>query len=116
MTTATTERQAPVALLAVVQHINDHDLGAPLSIFPPINGAPYFCLTVVSTSLTAWLESGFVPDRLEREEKPGRIAGRVWERLQYDGTLQPHGIRVQLVTRRPLADQAPVLHLAEVTA
>lgn len=101
-TIETIGRQAPTALLAVVQHINDHDLGAPLTIHSPTAASPWFTVSVVSTNLPAWEASGL--DEIDRsvELRTGTAAGRRWERVEIDARLQPHGIRVHLVALRPL--------------
>ncbi|WP_193613122.1 hypothetical protein [Nocardioides lijunqiniae] len=116
-TTATpsnVERQAPTALLAVVQHIHDHDLGVPLSIAPPSTASPFFTIGIVADSIDAWVGSGLAVDVDAIESRPigGRISGRLWERITTPGRLLPYGIRVNLMYSRPLVE-AP-RHLAAV--
>lgn len=117
-TTTTIERHAPTALLALVQHLNDHGLGSPLSIHAPTAACPYFDVTIVSTALEAWARSGLAIDETLVEPRDSRIAGRRWERVQVDGRLEPHGIRVRLVTHRPVlgGESVSSLQLVDVTA
>lgn len=111
MTTTPTpvERQAPTALLALVQHIHDHQLGMPLTIHAPATAAPYFSLAVMSASLPAWVASGLAVTTEIAEPRTNTVNGHRWERVQIDGLLQPYGIRVQLVAHRTVA-APPALH------
>lgn len=104
--TTTAERQAPTALLALVQHIHAHSLSMPMSINRPTHAGAPFLLTVPADSLDGWTASGLQVTN-ERTEPRFDLAGRLsWERVQLDGLLDPHGIRVQLVAARTIAPAA----------
>jgi hypothetical protein len=99
-------RQAPTALLAIVQHINDHQLGVPLSIHAPTDAAPAFGITVASYGLDAWAASGFDVTHEHTELVGGRVLGSRWERVVQDGLLQPYGVRVRLTSHRAVPAMA----------
>lgn len=116
--TDTVERQAPTALLALVQHIVDHKLGAPLTIHTPSAASPYFTVAITSGSFEAWTAAGLVADEVEAHTVgDGPIGGRFWERVTVVGRLLPHGIKVRVTYSRPLPVQPAVAprRLAAVT-
>lgn len=102
----TIQKQAPTALLALVQHIHEHALGTPLSITAPTTAAPYFDVSVPSHAVDAWVARGLEVDKIHtRPLTAGNIGGRPWERVEITGRLQPHGIRVCLSAARPATAQ-----------
>jgi hypothetical protein len=116
--TDTVTRQSPTALLALVQHINDHGLGTPLTIHSPSTASPYFTVAITSGSIDAWTAAGLVVDEVEAHQVgDGPIAGKLWERVTCTGRVLPHGIRVRVTFSRPMPAQPPApRRLASVTA
>lgn len=118
-TSTTIHRQAGTALLAVVQHLHQHQLGTPVSITTPTLWEPHVSLFIESRDLDRWLDeetSGFIVLDIDSHELAGRIAGRRHERLLITGRLETLGIRVRLTAVRPMADLAVVRTLPAVTA
>lgn len=116
-TTSTIHRQASAALLAVVQHIHDRQLGCPVSITSPTQWEPFVSLFVEARSLDRWLDettSGFVVEHTDTRLLAGRIGGRRNERVLITGHLQAFGLRVRLTAVRPTTELAVVSD--EVTA
>lgn len=101
MNAATVTLQASTALLALVQHIHDHDLGAPLTIHSPSTASPHFTVSVVASSYDAWVASGFTPTDTTTHRIGQPISGRRWEQVTTTGLLQPYGIRLVLKCARP---------------
>lgn len=106
-TTSTIQRQASTALLAVVQHIHDRQLGCPVSITTPTQWERFVSLFVEARSLDRWLDedtSGFVAEHTDIRPLAGRIGGRRNERVLITGHLQPLGLRVRLTAVRPATE------------
>lgn len=118
-TPTTIQRQASTALLAVAQHLHDHQLGTPVSITTPTVWEPCMSLFIESGTLNRWLDtptSGFVADHTESTELAGRIGGARHERLLVTGRLEALGLRVRLTAVRPIADLKVVRDTQAVTA
>ncbi|GEP38847.1 hypothetical protein NPS01_25100 [Nocardioides psychrotolerans] len=109
MSTATVTLQAPTALLALVQHIHDHGLGAPLTIHSPSTASPCFTVSVVAASYDAWVASGFTATDTTSHPVGQRISGKRWEQVATTGLLQPYGIRLVLKFTRPRPTGRPLV-------
>lgn len=118
-TPSTIHRQAGTALLAVIQHITDHELGTPVSIVTPTVWEPHVSLFVASTDLDRWLDpetSGFIVEDSQTMKIAGLIAGRRAERMIIAGRLETLGIRVRLTAVRTATRLTSVTDPAPVTA
>lgn len=118
-TTSTIHQQAGTALLAVVQHLHDQQLGTPVSITTPSPFEPNLSLFIESRDLPRWLDteiSGLTVDHEEAHEIAGRIGGRRHERVVLTGRLAPFGIRIRLTAVRAIADLTAVPSLPGASA
>ena len=110
-TTNTIYQQATTALLAVAQHIRDHELGAPVSITMPTPWEPHLSLFISSRDLDDWLDetrSDFVIDTTTVEDTGSLMAGRQHERLVIMGRLTTLGIRLRITAIREIRSLAVV--------
>lgn len=109
-------RQAPDALLALVQHIRDHRLGMPLNIAPPTGATPFFSLSVASFSLDAWMASPLM-EVLDVEVAPSGVTGIGGQYEHVTVTARFAGlIPVQLVALRHLLAAVPNDTAGQVSA
>lgn len=86
---AVSAASAPVALLAIAQHIVDHKLLVPNTIaFEP--GDPCVRLFLDNFGSERWMDSVHIDDERNVNIRPG------WYRTEIDGRLPDMGVKVQL--------------------
>jgi hypothetical protein len=93
MKTTTFEKQATVALLAIMQHSVDHDLSVPMSI--DVASRDQSIRLRVATGHAEWIRS-LVVDAEDNED--GQLPGFV--RTSWQVRLPETGVRFDLVTYR----------------
>lgn len=113
MSTATVTLQAPTALLALVQHINDHGLGAPLTIHSPSTASPHFTVGIVAASYDAWVNSGFDSTDMASHPLGQAVGTKRYEHVVHTGLLQPYGIRLVLKFARPRPTGRPLVAVTD---
>lgn len=109
----TVQRQTPTALLALVQHIHDHGLGAPLTIHSPSTASPHFTVSVAASSYDAWVASGFDSTDMASHPLGQAVGAKRYEHVVHTGLLQPHGIRIVLKFARPRTTGRPLVAVTD---